>query len=153
PITKAELIALIKKTGARSITQGEIASEVEQRGIAFAVDEKTLNELQQNGARTFLLDAIKRVASNGGKPQTEEVNTAGIDDEEARKRAEAEMVAKLPLLEQARRNALEYAEELPNFIVSQTIHRYVRTPDAKDWRLEDTLELEITYVADKGEQH
>ncbi len=153
PLTKAEVIALIKKTGARNISQAEIASEVEKRGIAFTVDDAVLNELQQSGARTFLLDVVKRLGSTGGKPQQEEIRPADAEDEEARKRTEAEMVAKLPILEQARHNALEYAEELPNFIVNQTVTRYVRPPDTKDWRLQDTLDLELTYITGKGEQH
>ena len=152
PMTKQEIISLLKKTAPRNISQAEIASEVEQRGIAFSVDDALLNEFQQYGAKTFLLDAIKRAASAAAQP-VPHLQTAPVEDEEARKRAEAEMVAKLPLLEQARIHALDYTEELPNFIVAQTVTRYVRSPQTRDWRLEDTLEMELTYIAEKGEQH
>src|SRR5690348_6175786 len=67
PITKQEIIALLKHIDPRKLSQVEIVDEVEQRGIAFKADEAILSELQQNGARAFLLDAIKRLSDNGGK--------------------------------------------------------------------------------------
>lgn len=47
---------------------------------------------------------------------------------------------------------LESAKELPNFVVNQQVSRYSRIHQAKDWQLDDRLELEITYLNDKGEQ-
>ena len=55
-------------------------------------------------------------------------------------------------MEQARGHAAEFAEELPNFIVTQLVSRYVRTPENKDWQLEDKLEIELTYRTGKGEE-
>ncbi len=57
------------------------------------------------------------------------------------------------MLEQARYHALEFVEELPNFIVTQFVTRYVRTPEHKDWQLEDKLEIELTYRAKEGEKY
>ena len=37
-------------------------------------------------------------------------------------------VAKLPLLDQARRHAAEFMDDLPNFVVTQIVTRSVRTP-------------------------
>jgi hypothetical protein len=155
PLTKEEVVVLLKQMGKRSLTQSDIVDEVERRGIAFPVDEKVLSELRQDGAKSFLLDAIKRAGENGGKAQMNPDDfgaPADPADEEAVKKAEAEAIAKLPLIEQTRRHALEYANELPNFIVNQKVSRYIQTPDSRNWKLEDTLEIELTYSSEKGEQ-
>jgi hypothetical protein len=149
PITKQEIIALLKKIDQRKLSQVEIVDEVERRGLAFKADENILNELQQNGARAFLLDVIKRLSDNGGKAP---INPDEIEDEAAREKAKAETFAKLPLIEQTRRHALDYTAELPNFIVTQIITRYIQTPDTKTWKLDDTLEIDLSYSSTKGEQ-
>lgn len=148
-ISKAEIIALLKHTDPRRLSQVEIVDELERRGLAFKVDEALLKELQQNGARAFVLDAVKRLGENGGKMP---VNPEEIEDPSAREKARAEALAKLPFIEQTRRYALDYAKELPNFIVTQIVSRYVQTPEAPQWKLDDTLEIELTYSASKGEQ-
>ena len=148
-ISKQELISMLKDSQRRGLSQADIATEVGRRGIAFAVDDRTLEELRQAGAQPFLLDALDRVGLNGGRPLAPD---PAILDEEARRSARAEAIAKLPLLEQARLHALQFAQELPNFIVAETVTRYLRTPYVKDWQLQDKLELELTYRIDKGEE-
>jgi len=95
-----------------------------------------------------LLDAIDRAGKNGGRPTASD--PAILDEDRPSARAEA--IANLPLLEQARLHALQFAQELPNFIVAETVTRYLRTPYTKDWELQDKLELELTYRIDKGEE-
>jgi hypothetical protein len=149
PFSKPELLSLLRQSGSRRLSQGDIIEQVEQRGIAFAVDEATINELKQAGARTFLIEAIRRLGKQGGKP---DAYPAGVTDEAGLGRVKADDLARLPLLEQTRHNVLESAKELPNFVVNQKVSRYSRTAQVKDWQLDDTLELEITYLNDKGEQ-
>jgi hypothetical protein len=159
PLSRQELVALLKQAGTRSLTQSDIVAEVERRGIAFAIDEKVLNELRQEGARSFLLDVIKRSGDKGGQPlltsveASEASQPADAVDEEAMLKARAEALAKMPLIEQARQHALDYTKELPNFIVTQKVTRYLQTPGSKGWQLEDTLEGELTYSTGKGEQY
>ena len=141
PLTKQDVLARLQDAEAHHLSQADIASEILQRGIAFAVDEKTLDQFRQAGARTFLLDAIKHAGKNVGKPQVSDPELGNADSGKT-----------LSLLEQARRHALEFAEELPNFIVTQIVTRYVRTPEKKDWQLEDKLEIEVTYRVGKGEE-
>jgi hypothetical protein len=149
PFSKAELLTLLRQSGPRHQSQGEIIEQLEQRGIAFAADEQTLGELKQAGARTFLLEAIGRLGKHAGHPDS---YPTGVSDEAGAERVKADDFARLPLLEQTRHYVLESAKELPNFIVNQTVSRYLRTPENKDWKLDDTLEVEITYQAEHGEQ-
>jgi hypothetical protein len=149
PFSKSELFALLRQSGPQHASQGEIIEQLERRGIAFTVDEKTIAELKQAGARTFLIEAVERLGKSGGHP---EAYPTGVADEAGAERVKAEDFARLPLIEQVRHNVLENAGELPNFVVTQAVSRYIRTPEIKDWKLDDTLEVEITYQADKGEQ-
>jgi hypothetical protein len=149
PLTKQEIVFRLKEAEAHRLSQADIATEINQRGIAFTLDEKTLSELRQAGARSFLLDAIQRAGKNPGRPQ---VSDPAVLDDETQRRSPDGGTAKLPILEQARQHALDFAEELPNFIVTQVVNRYVRRPESKDWQLEDKLEIELTYRTGKGEE-
>jgi hypothetical protein len=149
PMTRQEINSQLKEAEARKLSQADIAAEVERRGIAFTVDEKTLSELRRTGARSFLLDTIQRAGKNAGRPQVSDPEPV---DDEAQRRARDGATYALPILEQARGHAAEFAEELPNFIVTQLVSRYVRAPENKDWQLEDKLEIELTYRAGKGEE-
>lgn len=148
PIGKQELLSMLTQSQTRQPSQADIATEVNRRGIAFSVDEETRSELRRAGARSFLLDAIDRAGKNEARPL---VSDPQILDEEAKARAQAEAAAKLPLLEQARLYALQFADELPNFMVTQTVTRYLQTPDTRNWQLQDKLEVELSYRIGKGE--
>jgi hypothetical protein len=56
------------------------------------------------------------------------------------------------LIEQARYYALDFGNELPNFVVNQVVTRYLEHSASRNWQLQDKLEIELTYQTDKGEQ-
>jgi hypothetical protein len=149
PLTKQEVLSRLKDAEAHRTSQADIATEINRRGIAFAVDQEILGQFRRAGARSFLLDTIERASRTPGQPQ---VGEPEISDDSARQKMSDEAVTKLPLIEQARRHAFEFAEDLPNFIVTQVVTRYSEQPGVKDWRLEDKLEIELTYRVDKGEE-
>lgn len=148
PVTKEEILSRLKDAEAHHLSQADIAAEINQRGIDFTPDEKFLGELRKLGARSFLLGAMERAGKNSGKPQ---ISDPEVQNQETGPEDREAMIAKLPLLEQARQHALDFAEELPNFIVTQHVSRYTQTPGDKDWKLEDRLEIELTYRVGKGE--
>ena len=169
PFTKQEILHQLKQPPGQRFEQGDLAAEIAQRGISFPVDEPTLAELRRAGARSFLLEAIKKADPNAPRPHLQPLPATGaqpavnptqenraaenqpvepVDTPEAR----AAALARLPLIEQARIHALEFMEELPNFVVTQAVTRSVRTPEHKDWQAEDKFEVELTYRAKQGEQ-
>ncbi len=156
PVTKEEIIRLLKPAPGSRFEQGDLAAEISQRGISFTVDEATLAELRKAGARSFLIEAIQHAAEDAARPKLKQPLPPEAqppppkeDDSPA---ARAAALAKLPLLEQARYHAAEFMEELPNFIATQFVTRSVRTPEHKDWKVEDKLELELSYRIKTGEQ-
>lgn len=154
--SKSEVLSLIRQAESdpHEVSQGDIAVEVQRRGIDFAVDEKILDEFRRAGARLFLLNAIKRAVEESSRQRVEPRDPAPEDPDspEARRRAELEALARLPLIEQARYYALDFARELPNFVVNQVVTRYMEHSASRNWQLQDKLEIELTFQTDKGEQ-
>jgi hypothetical protein len=162
PLSISEIISMLERSGAGKMSQGDIAAQVFKRGISFTPTEAAIQQLSQAGAQLFLLDTIQRAGEPQGPPKLM-VRTSDADpnptssdqetEEEARQRARAEMLARMPLIEQARYKALDFAGELPNFIVTQAVTRSTRQPNARDWRVQDRLEVQLTFRADKGEEY
>jgi hypothetical protein len=156
PFSKYEILTLIKQaeTGPHEVSQGDIAVEVQRRGVDFVVDDKVLEEFRRAGARSFLLNAIKRALEESTRPRMESHDAIPDDPEspEAKRRAQLEALARLPFIEQARYYALDFASELPNFVVNQVVTRYAEHSNSRNWQLQDKLEIELTYQSDKGEQ-
>lgn len=171
--TKEEILRRLKPVPGQRSEQADLADEIAARGIAFPLDEKTLDDFRKAGARNFVIDAIRRVDPNAPRPEAapkpdetpvnperprlrsraeaEQQPAAPELTEDERRAARAAALAKLPLLEQARAHAAEYLEELPNFIVTQFVTRSVKLPDQKDWKDEDKLEVEMSYHDKRGE--
>ncbi|MBO0724441.1 MAG: hypothetical protein J2P52_02480 [Blastocatellia bacterium] len=70
PFTKQEILRLLKPTPGVRYEQGDLAGEIAQRGVAFPVDEKTLDEFRRAGAHSFVIEAIRKAAENGAPKQT-----------------------------------------------------------------------------------
>lgn len=158
PVTKDEVLNFLKSAEGRRIEQSDIAAEVTLRGVAFEVDDQILEQFRAAGAKSYLLDAIRRAGKKdekeeaASKPRLRTIEETEQAEEEERK-AREEAFAKLPLLEQARYYALEYPDELLDFTVTQYVSRYTQTPATKDWKLQDKLEIELTYRLKGGEKY
>jgi hypothetical protein len=171
PVTKEEILAFLKSASSpkpgtdRRIEQGDLAAEIDARGVAFPVTEQTLEELRKAGARAFLLEAIRNTVKKEEPPEPPHLKTAEPaaetpaqaaapePTEEEKEKARAEALARLPLLEQARYYALKYEDELPDFSATQFVTRYTQKPGDKDWKPEDKLEIQLTYRVKSGEKY
>lgn len=69
PFTKEEILRLLKPQPGQRSTQADLADAIAQRGIGFALDEKTLEQFRQAGARSFVLEALKRADPNQPAPK------------------------------------------------------------------------------------
>jgi hypothetical protein len=152
PLGKDEVLAMLKQTGPRKISQGDIVEQIDRRGVSFKMDDKVADELRAAGARSFLIEAIRHAIEDSNRPKLEAPREPAEDAARSEESGRPSDPA-LPLLEQARRHALEFAGDLPNFVVTQMVTRYSESPGTKGWQLDDKLEIELTYRADKGEDH
>lgn len=163
PVTKDEILSFLKTKADKRTEQGDLAAEISERGVAFPITDETLEEFRKAGARSFLLDAIRNSVKKDEPAPAEKPRLKSFEeparplptqeDEDAKEKARAEAFAKLPFLEQARYYALEYADNLPDFMATQFVTRYVQKPGLKDWRKEDTLEIELSYRLKDGEKY
>jgi hypothetical protein len=154
PFTKDEIIEMLKRVGPRQLSQGDIAAEIDRRGISFIANEKILEELRGAGARSFVVIAVQHASDDVVGPHLRTPGEAGdvpVSEEAEKARIEA-AVARMPFLEQARHWALEFANELPDFVVTQMVRRDARGPNTRSWIHQDTLEVELTYRVDRGEE-
>ncbi len=171
PLTKEDILRLLKPVPGSRYGQGDLAGEIGLRGIAFPLDEATLEQFRKAGAKSFVIDALQRAAAEANRPRLQQLpeNTADAaptsaprprlkeappapPKEELTPEAKAAALAKLPLLERARYHAEEYLDELPNFVVTQFVSRSVQTPEKQGWQAQDKLEIELTYSTNKGER-
>jgi hypothetical protein len=171
PFTKQEIARRLKPTPGVRSEQADLAVEIAERGVAFPVNDQTLAELRKAGARSFVIEAIQRAADDAVQPKSQSPPAPAPPAENTERprlrprppdepqipepdqaAARAEALKRLPLLEQARYHAAEFMEELPNFIVTQFVTRYVQTPQQKDWQAQDKLEVELTYSVKQGEK-
>jgi hypothetical protein len=157
PLTKAEVAAKLEAVSKHELTQGDVAGEINQRGINFPLSDSTLQEFRKAGARSVVIDALLRASSNKsmsseGLPETQSFNPDSPDEEDD-PATRAKKIASLPFIEQARYNALSYVQELPNFIVNQKVLRYTRDPNSGQWKAKDILEMEVTYESSRGETY
>ena len=152
PFTKDELLRLLKPVPGKRLEQGDLAGEIEARGISFKADEATLAEFRKAGARAFVIDAIQQAEREASRPKLLP-NTPAETLSNASSDVKAPVVqTEPPLLEKARRHAAQFIDELPNFIVTQFITRSIRPPGQKDWQAEDKLEVELTFQEKAGEK-
>ncbi len=153
PLSKQELLQLLDRARHREITQAEIAAIVERRGLKFIVDDRMLDEFRRAGARSFLLGAIKRASRATARKRlsSSEAPSSTIPPQAVSQETHVPASRQDSLIERARYHALQYVRELPNFVVTQIVTRYVRTPGMTDWQRQDRLEIELTYRTDSGE--
>ncbi len=163
PVTKEEILRLLKQPPGQRSEQGDLAGAISERGIAFKVNDQTLTELKKAGAKSFLIDAILQASQNPGRPLQSPVPAPVTEAKEAPQPQEAPKedespeartaaIARLPLIEQARYHAADFMEELPNFVATQIVTRSIKTPEKKDWQVDDKLEIELTYRVKDGEK-
>lgn len=190
-LSKKDILDRLKASSRKEISQGDIAGEINDRGISFELSDSVLTELRQAGAKSLIIDAILRASARKPTP-ADEVNTLdrrqpnnnnettprtplastrprnnANDNNDANSvdantdpnsvdgydKNDNSLIDSLPFIEQARRYALNYVQELPNFIVHQRVNRYARDPVSGKWVPRDNLDLEVTYEVSKGEQY
>ncbi|MBX7218574.1 MAG: hypothetical protein K1Y36_01395 [Blastocatellia bacterium] len=163
PLTEAQFFSLLQQMLKKQMTQGDVASQLESRGIEFEATDAVIRRAQTGGAQTVVIAALIRAEERRKRaryalpeperpaPQLNRQPARGTDlgAEPTEEELEA-AIHKLPFVEQARQYAIMDATTLPDFVVLQDITRYVQQPGRK-WELRDTLTTEVRYEHDSGE--
>jgi hypothetical protein len=165
PLSEVAFYRLVQRVRQGQITTDAAIRELRQRGIAFEVTDEVLDRARQLGAPGALITALveltfqpspkpsptarpkpTRTIPSGSAPATPEPPRDQEDPPDNEPPASSEdetaRLSQLPLIEQARFHALRSADDLPDFIVTQTIRRMVRDGRGQ-WQTRDTLETEV----------
>lgn len=132
PLTQQQVFTLLRRSVGREMTEGDLAALIERVGIAFDPKPEIISRLRFQGAHAHLINAIKRAA---------EKLTVGTGEVISIRKAEND-----PLIEEVRKNVLEYSEELPDFICNQEITRHFNTDGTGAWEKYDELTYEVSYT-------
>ena len=159
PLTEEQVLSLVSSTKLGELPPGRVNELIRQRGIAFAVTDVFLLELQTREADPAVLETLRQIRGQGkdfvptspasgsgslaASPTTEEPSTSASGNG-----VEADWPK---FLEQVRAKAIAYTDELPNFICTQLTQRSARYFPG-GWRTVDNFVAELSYF-DKKEHY
>lgn len=164
PLSEVDFYRLISRLRRQQITAAAATQELRRRGLAFEVTDEVLARARHLGAPSELLTALieldlqhtearraparpprKATIPTGPpllSPRVAEDKPPSPAPDGNNPRGHAEHLHRLPLLEQARFYALQSADDIPDFIVTQIIRRLTRDSSGR-WQLRDVLETEV----------
>ena len=124
----------------------DVADIVKTLRLTERIDAATIENLQGMGAGPRTLEALRALIPITSKlpapaPPAPVAPVFTLPPPTA-----AEQAA---LLEEVRRNALDYSDSLPNFICTQVTRRYVGAPGLASFRLVDTIQEQLSFVEKK----
>jgi hypothetical protein len=112
--------------------EADVAAYVERFGIAFDPTFEVFTHLRAQGARQHLINTIKRAAERAAASSGDQVVAGGAQTPD-------------PFIEEARKVAGRYLDDLPDFICQQMIERYYNVGGYGTWNRFDTLTYELAY--------
>ena len=159
PISEEELLALVTTSKMGAVPAKRVVELIKIRGLGFKVKEILLLELHAREANNAIIDALKE------QLQRQEVTPKlllSAESESLLPEAPATLWDAansfqdkemwLQFLEAARGKAMEYTDNLPNFICTQITQRFRRHLPKKGWVRVDNFVAELTYY-DKKEHY
>ncbi len=139
------LVAQVRKDIESHRSDSRVAKDVRNVTLAERLDDRTIETLQSEGAgpeTVAQLLLLRDRSSRMPRPAT-----PAIPEPPMPSRAEAAQI-----WDAAHDNALSYTENLPDFICSEVVRRYIDPSNKGAWKLEDTLALKLSYF-DKREDY
>ena len=134
----SDLVALVREDLQRARSDNHIAKEVRKTHLSERLDDRTIETLQSEGAGPETVEELLLLRDHSShlpapaKPAIPEPPAP----------AAAEQVQ---IWNAAHNNAFSYTQSLPDFICSEEIRRYLNPKNNGDWKLQDTLTLQLTY--------
>lgn len=147
PLTQDEIMARVRTAYSKALDPDDIAADIDRRGIDFAVESAYANKIKFFRA-AVVSNALWRADDRRKALVARPLNPQTLEEHPEQ---DAPEFKNLPFIEQARVVALAYVSSLPNFVVREQVQRYLKQPSTP-WKLGDYLEIEVSYVAERGEE-
>jgi hypothetical protein len=141
------LVAAVRGELQSHAADRDVASIIDRTTLAERLDDAVIEQLQSEGAGAEAVEALDRqheatraLPKPSQLPHLFDAPLAPAADE------------RLRVIEKAREWALQYSAGLPNFICTQTVHRFTAPKESKALKVRDTLTIDVGY-SDKAEQY
>jgi hypothetical protein len=143
--TIAEFVQSVRAALVEKRADTEVASMVAQAKLDERLTGAVIEQLESEGAGPRTVEELEwqREASRGL------ADPKGVDLPAPGPPPPAEEQARL--IEEARAIALQYTANLPDFLCTENILRYVQ-PGGKPWKTHDTLTIDVAF-SEKGERY
>jgi len=118
----------------------DIAGMIDQAKLSEQLEDAVIEQLQAEGAGPETMEGLDRQrerSRNLARPSS----PMKLFDAPAAPSAEEQS----GIIEKARQVALGYSAGLPNFLCTETAHRYAQEKKSTSWKLRDTLTLAVGY--------
>jgi hypothetical protein len=145
--TVASLLSTTRAAIRAGRSDADVARAVATLRLTECLDDAVVEQLETEGAGRETLDALDRqrdVSREKPKPSA----ALSLFDAPAPPSVEDRTAA----LEKARESALQYNAGLPNFLCTETVHRYVDPKKTQAWTSRDWYTLAMGF-SKKGEQY
>jgi hypothetical protein len=141
-MTVAQLVSLVKSSIQQHNQDREVADYVGKLRLTNKLEERTVEELQGLGAGPRTVAALRKLSADTAglaaapppPPKPEPVVIPPPDSIEQKK-----------ILDEIVDKALNYTENLPNFICTQVTRRRIDPSGTETWSLYDTVQEQLTF--------
>lgn len=117
----------------------QLAKAVSKLKLDERLEERVVEELESEGAgpeTTAELDRLRELSETKPAPASPPVFISPAEPSDAQVRA---------ALQEARDYASHYSHRLPDFLCTESIHRYEGKADRGPWNFKDLLTVQVTY--------
>jgi hypothetical protein len=145
PLTYKQLRGLIRSSLDQNHRDREIAEFLQTQKLTFALSDSLIEEFVGMGVGPKTLQALEKLkAESQALPEPE---TAEAIPPERRQPPPPSAEEQQRIIEQARRNALDYTQNLPDYLCLQVTRRYVDPSGLEmDWLKYDEVKTRVSFV-------
>ena len=144
-VTADQVVTYIKSTIQSKQDDKKVAESVQKLKLGSRLDEKTVQDLQRQGAGPKTVAALQKLSEASASlpavaPPVAAAPAVFPPPEPAEQRA---------ILNEIQQNALNYTKNLPNYICTQVTKRHVDPTGTESYRLADTIMEQLSFVDQK----
>ena len=140
-----DLVKFIQTAISKRYPDKDVAQQVSRLKLSNRLDDAQVEELQHMGAQPKTIEALRQLAkASAGLPAAPvKIETTVAPPPPPSQQEQAR------ILDEIRENALNYSQNLPNYICSQITKRHVDPTGNGNWQLEDRVLEHLTYYEQK----
>ena len=141
--TVEELTGFVRQSIEQKADDKQVAAAVEAIRLKYRLDDSTVAELQRAGAGPKTVAALRHLSQSSAslppEPQravAEEIPPPSVNEQNR-------------VIAEVKENALNYTDNLPNYLCTQVTKRRVDPSGSGDWRVTDTILEHLSFFDHK----